>query len=133
MRSCHVRYSMRPQYTLLHRIVAQIKSKYPNRTCSEALPGENSTCTNVSSPLTNGSPPRRWSRRGVILSLRPHTQILWFVPIKWLTLYCLLVISLIFRFRNFDGFGFLDVNHLLWYGFCCILVCWCVLIGFQSG
>ena len=40
-----------------------------------------------------------------------------------------------FGFRNIDGFGlvFLDVNHLLWYGFCCILVPWCVLIGFQSG
>nr|POE70832.1 hypothetical protein CFP56_45467 [Quercus suber] len=28
---------MRPQYTLSHKIVAQIKPKSPNRTCSEAL------------------------------------------------------------------------------------------------
>ena len=37
IRSCYVKYSMRPQYNLSHRIVAQIKPKSPNRMCSEAL------------------------------------------------------------------------------------------------
>ena len=41
-----------------------------------------STSTNASSPLTNGAPPRRWSRPGVILSRCPRTQILRFVPIN---------------------------------------------------
>ena len=80
MRSYHVRYSMRPQYTLSHRIVAQIKPKSPNRTCSEALTWRKQH--HASSPLTNGAPPRRWSRPGVILSRRPRTQILQFVPIN---------------------------------------------------
>lgn len=29
--------------------------------------------------------------------------------------------------------SFLDVNHLIWYSFCYILVSWCILIRFQSG
>ena len=29
--------------------------------------------------------------------------------------------------------SFLDVNYLIWYSFCCILVSWYVLIRFQSG
>ncbi|KAL4627663.1 hypothetical protein ACB092_05G181100 [Castanea dentata] len=46
--------------------------------CSEARTWRNSTSTstNASSPLTNRAPPRRWSRHSVVLSRRPHTQIL---------------------------------------------------------
>ena len=29
--------------------------------------------------------------------------------------------------------SFLDVNHLIWYSFCYILISWCVLIRFQRG
>jgi len=53
IRSCHVIYSMRIQYTLSHRIVAQIKPKSSNTICSEALTWRNNTSTNASSPLTN--------------------------------------------------------------------------------
>ena len=35
IRSCHVRYTLRPQYTLSHRIVAQTKPKSPNTFYSE--------------------------------------------------------------------------------------------------
>ena len=35
IRSCHVRYTLRPQYTLSHRIVAQTKPKSPNTFCLE--------------------------------------------------------------------------------------------------
>ena len=82
IRSCHTRYSIRPQYTLSHRIVAQIKSKSSNTFCSKALTRRNSTRTNASCPLTNGAPPYRQSRRGIILIQHPRTQILWFVPIS---------------------------------------------------
>ena len=37
IRSCHVIYSMRPQYILSYRIVAQIKPKSSNTFCLEAL------------------------------------------------------------------------------------------------
>ena len=82
IRSCHVIYSMRPQYTLSCRIVAQIKPKSSNTFCSEALTWRNSTSTNASSSLTNGAPPCRWSRRGMVLNRHPCTQILCGQPPK---------------------------------------------------
>ena len=66
-RVIYVIYSMRIQYTLSQRIVAQIKPKSSNTFCSKALTWRNSTNTNASSPLTNGAPHRRWSRSGVVL------------------------------------------------------------------
>ena len=69
-----------------------------------------------------------WWRHSELASMHPNTAVCSYYPFI-----VGLVISPTFRFWNFDGFGFLDINHLLWYGFCCILVPWCILIGFQSS
>ena len=109
MKSCHVGYSMRPHYTLSHKIVAQIKPKSPNRTCSKPLLGENSTSTSTASPLTNGAPPCRCSRRRVVLSRSPHTQMLRFVPISPLLFDQLSPQYLGFEIQMGLGY-FLDIN-----------------------
>ena len=109
IKSYHARYSMRPQYTLSHRIVAQIKPKSSNMFCSEALTWRNSTSTNAISPLANEAPLRRQSRRGVVLSQCPRTQILQFVPIS--PLFFDQLFPQYLGFEIFVGLGyFLDIN-----------------------
>ena len=91
------------------QVVAQLKPKSPNRTCSEALTWRKQHQYQHASPLTNGAPPRRYSRRCVVLSRSPHTQMLQFVPISPLLLDQLSPQYLGFEIQMGLGY-FLDIN-----------------------
>ena len=127
IRSCQVRYTLRPQYTLSHRIVAQTKTKSPYTFCSEEA-----LTWRKRSPVP--TPPFLWVWPTELLPVAgaaaaliwaaahaPNTAVCSDFPfIVWL------VISPIFRFRKFDGFGLffgyqsfhIGIGFVDLYGFC---------------
>ena len=141
MRECHVINQTNTRYTLPQTRITQITQQHCI-SISRGIKGIHlflALNLHASTGLCAGTWKMRWSRRDRGVATSRFVCFVLFVCLFCFVLFCF---CFCFFFRDLFFYpiwilkywwfwvSFFGCYYLLWYEFCCILVPWCILIGF---